>query len=124
MKEFTTKEKGMIKNTAKTVYPLYEKLYKLEEQMQVLATTIESQRNTIDTWEAGVMNLTGGYKSIELCDRELVQVGTNDKGKPINKANFKLKYEDTVLPPEDIANNDTPTATIETPNVETINTIQ
>ena len=100
-KEFTAKEKGMIKNTAKTVYPMYAKLYKLEEKLHDLQLEIEAQRNTINTWEAGVMNLTGGYTSMELCDRELIQVGTDDKGKAINKANFKLRYE-TVIPPENI----------------------
>ena len=39
---------------------------------------------------------------MDLCTRELIQVGTDDNGKAINKANFKLRYE-TVIPPEDIA---------------------
>lgn len=100
-KEFTTKEKGMIKNAAKAVYPMYAKLYKLEEKAQQLQDEIAAQRNTISTWEAGVMSLTGGYTSMDLCERELVQVGTDDKGRAINKANFKFRYE-TVIPPEDI----------------------
>jgi len=112
-KEFTAKEKGMIKNTAKTVYPMYAKLCKLEEKLKDLQIEVEAQRNTINTWEAGVMNLTGGYTSMDLCERELVQVGTDEKGKAINKANFKLRYE-TVIPPEDI----TPTPVHAAPTID------
>lgn len=102
-KEFTTREKGMIKNTAKTVYPLYEKLYKNEEKLKALADEIEDQRRIIENWEAGIRHLTGGFTTLELVDRELVVIGQKD-GKDIRKANFKLKYEDTVIPPYEEVN--------------------
>jgi len=99
-KEFTSREKGMIKNTAKAVYPLYEKLLKLEAQSQKLQLEIETQRNLINKWEAGVMDLTGGYKSTELVKKEMITVGEGEKA--IRKANYTFYYGDTVIPVEDI----------------------
>lgn len=96
-KEFTSREKGMIKSVAKTVYPMYAKLYKLQEQVRNLENEIELQQKAIDNWEKGVMDLTGGFTSMELVDREVVNVGKD--GKDIRKAIFKLRYEDTVIPP-------------------------
>ena len=96
-KEFTSREKGMIKSVAKTVYPMYAKLYKLQEQVRNLENEIEIQQKAIDNWEKGVMDLTGGFTSMELVDREVVNVGKD--GKDIRKAIFKLRYEDTVIPP-------------------------
>lgn len=102
-KEFTTREKGMIKNTAKTVYPMYAKLYKLKDQIEKLTDEYNQQEALIETWESGVKILTGGFTSMELCKRELIQIGVDEKtGKPINKANFKLRYEENVVP--DISN--------------------
>lgn len=96
-KEFTSREKGMIKSVAKTVYPMYAKLYKLQEQVRNLENEIEIQQKAIDNWEKGVMDLTGGFTSMELVEREVVNVGKD--GKDIRKAIFKLRYEDTVIPP-------------------------
>ncbi len=96
-KEFTSREKGMIKSVAKTVYPMYAKLYKLQEQVRNLEDEIEIQQKAIDNWEKGVMDLTGGFTSMELVEREVVNVGKD--GKDIRKAIFKLRYEDTVIPP-------------------------
>lgn len=96
-KEFTSREKGMIKSVAKTVYPMYVKLYKLQEQVKNLESAIEIQQKAIDNWEKGVMDLTGGFTSMELVEREVVNVGKD--GKDIRKAIFKLRYEDTVIPP-------------------------
>lgn len=101
-KEFTSREKGMIKSVAKTVYPMYAKLYKLQEQVRNLENEIEIQQKAIDNWEKGVMDLTGGFTSMELVEREVVNVGKD--GKDIRKANFKLKYEDTVIPPYEEVN--------------------
>ena len=96
-KEFTSREKGMIKSVAKTVYPMYARLYKLQEQVRNLESEIEIQQKAIDNWEKGVMDLTGGFTSMELVEREVVNVGKD--GKDIRKAIFKLRYEDTVIPP-------------------------
>ena len=96
-KEFTSREKGMIKSVAKTVYPMYARLYKLQEQVKNLEDEIEIQQKAIDNWEKGVMDLTGGFTSMELVEREVVNVGKD--GKDIRKAIFKLRYEDTVIPP-------------------------
>ena len=96
-KEFTSREKGMIKSVAKTVYPMYARLYKLQEQVRNLENEIEIQQKAIDNWEKGVMDLTGGFTSMELVEREVVNVGKD--GKDIRKAISKLRYEDTVIPP-------------------------
>ena len=96
-KEFTSREKGMIKTVAKAVYPYYAKLYKIQEQIDKLTNEATAQQQIIDNWEKGIMDLTGGYTTVELVDREVVNVGKD--GKDVRKAIFKLKYEDTVIPP-------------------------
>ena len=95
-KEFTSREKGMIKNAAKAVYPAFEKLLKLEEQAKKLNEEIEKQRNFVDQMEAGIMALTGGYRSTELIKKEMITVGEGEKA--VRKANYTFRYGDNVLP--------------------------
>lgn len=99
-KEFTSREKGMIKNAAKAVYPAFEKLLKLEEQAEKLNEEIGKQRNFVDQMEAGIMALTGGYRSTELIKKEMITVGEGEKA--VRKANYTFRYGDSVLPVEDI----------------------
>ena len=99
-KEFTSREKGMIKNVAKAVYPMYEKQLKLEEKAQVLQNEIETLRNQITKWEQGVMDLTGGYTSTELVKKEMVLCGEGEKA--VRKAVYNFYYGDNVLPVEDV----------------------
>jgi len=98
-KEFTSREKGMIKNAAKAVYPAFEKLLKLEEQARKLNEEIEKQRNFVDQMEAGIMALTNGYRSTELIKKEMITVGEGEKA--IRKANYTFRYGDNVIPVED-----------------------
>lgn len=100
-KEFTSREKGMIKNAAKAVYPAFEKLLKLEEEAKKLNEDIEKQRNFVDQMEAGIMALTGGYRSTELIKKEMITVGEGEKA--IRKASYTFRYGDNVLPIEDTA---------------------
>lgn len=97
-KEFTSREKGMIKNAAKAVYPAFETLLKLEEKAKKLNEDIEKQRNFVDQMEAGIMALTGGYRSTELIKKEMITVGEGEKA--IRKANYIFRYGDNVLPVE------------------------
>lgn len=99
-KEFTSREKGMIKNVAKAVYPMYEKQLKLEEKAQSLQNEIETLRNQITKWEQGVMDLTGGYTSTELVKKEMVLCGEGEKA--VRKAVYNFYYGDNVLPVEDV----------------------
>lgn len=99
-KEFTSREKGMIKNAAKAVYPAFEALLRLEEKARKLNEEIEKQRNFVDQMEAGIMALTGGYRSTELIKKEMITVGEGEKA--IRKANYTFRYGDNVLPVEDI----------------------
>ena len=99
-KEFTSREKGMIKNAAKAVYPAFETLLRLEEKARKLNEEIEKQRNFVDQMEAGIMALTGGYRSTELIKKEMITVGEGEKA--IRKANYTFRYGDNVLPVEDI----------------------
>ena len=99
-KELTFREKGMIKNAAKAVYPAFEKLLKLEEKANELNAEIEKQKTFVDKMEAGIMALTGGYRSTELIKKEMITVGEGEKA--IRKANYTFYYGDTVIPVEDI----------------------
>ena len=95
-KELTFREKGLIKNAAKAVYPAFEKLLKLEEKANELNAEIEKQKAFVDKMEAGIMELTGGYRSTELVKKEIILVGEGDKA--IRKANYTFYYGDNVLP--------------------------
>lgn len=99
-KEFTSREKGMIKNVAKSVYPMVEKKLKLVEKMENLQKEINELEGTIDKWEQGVMDLTGGYTSTELVKKEIITCGEGEKA--VRKAAYSFYYGDNVLPVEDI----------------------
>ena len=99
-KEFTSREKGMIKNVAKAVYPMVEKKLKLAEKAINLQTEIEDLEATINKWEQGVMDLTGGYTSTELVKKEIITCGEGEKA--VRKAAYSFYYGDNVLPVEDI----------------------
>ncbi len=117
-KEFTSREKGMIKNTARSVYPMYEKLLKMEEQLEKQQLAVENQRNLINQWEQGVMNMTGGYTSTELIAKKMITVGEGDKA--VRKAAYEFRYGDAVLPPEETVEQNTVETTCETNNNPTI----
>lgn len=99
-KEFTSREKGMIKNVAKAVYPAFESLLKLQKRADALNEEIEKQKSFIEKMEAGIMDLTGGYKSTDLVKKEMITVGEGEKA--IRKAFYSFYYGDTVIPVEDI----------------------
>ena len=112
-KEFTSREKGMIKNVAKAVYPMYEKKLKLIEKEKALKEEINNLEETINKWEQGVMDLTGGFSSVELVKKEIVTCGEGEKA--VRKAVYNFYYGDTVLPQDAGAEDALPEAT------ETIN---
>lgn len=99
-KEFTSREKGMIKNVAKAMYPMVEKKLKLAQQAMNLQFQIEELETTISKWEQGVMDLTGGYTSTELVKKEIITCGEGEKA--VRKAAYSFYYGDNVLPAEDI----------------------
>ena len=98
-KEFTSREKGMIKNVAKAVYPMVEKKLKLAEKAMELSQEIEDLEATINKWEQGVMDLTGGFTSTELVKKEMVLCGEGDKA--VRKAVYNFYYGENVLPQEE-----------------------
>ena len=102
-KEFTSREKGMIKNVAKAVYPMFEKKLKLIEKERALKEEIDELDATINKWEQGVMDLTGGYTSTELVKKEIVTCGEGEKA--IRKAVYGFYYGENVLPTEDNTTN-------------------
>ena len=95
-KEFTSREKGMIKNVAKAVYPMFEKKLKLIEKAEALKNEIDDLDATINKWEQGVMDLTGGHTSTELVKKEIVTCGEGEKA--VRKAVYSFYYGDNVLP--------------------------
>lgn len=99
-KEFTAREKGMIKATAKTVYPMYDKLQKKAVEIEQLQLEYETLNNQIKNWEAGVKDLTGGHTSYDLVKREFVQTGTDEKNRPIRKAVYSFRDEENIIPVE------------------------
>ena len=118
-KNFSKIEISVIKSTAKNVAPFVAKKAKvdvqieetkakiqkmLEEKLQKLEAEKAGYQSIIDSMNQAVKQITGGYTTEDLI--VITKEGTGqmgDNGKEIMKTCYNLKYPDTVIPAENIA---------------------
>ena len=116
MKTFSKIEISVIKSTAKNVAPFVakkakvdvqiaetkEKIQKmLEEKLQKLEAEKAGYQSIIDSLNASVKQITGGYTTEDLIT--VTKEGTGqmgENGKEIMKTVYALKYPETVIPVE------------------------
>ena len=119
-KTFSKIEISVIKSAAKNAAPYVAKKQKLdaqikeveekvaeqikkrvEEKVQKLEAEKAGYQAIIDSLNASVKQITGGYSTEELIDIKKEATGQMDQktGKEIFKTVYVLKYPDTVIPP-------------------------
>lgn len=115
MKEFSKIEINTIKSIAKNVAPYVAKKEKINQQIADVEETIRKKivekveklnvekktyQDIIDSMNATVKRITGGYTTEDLVEKKMEGTGKFDeKGKEIMKSYYTLKYPDTVVPP-------------------------
>lgn len=128
-KTFSKIEISVIKSAAKNAAPYVAKKAKLEAQINEVEEKVAEQirkradekiekikaemagyQSIIDSLNASVKQITGGYTTEDLVDIKKEATGSMDPktGKEIFKTVYALKYPETVVPPttEDIAGSD------------------
>jgi hypothetical protein len=98
--EFSKFKISAIKRTAQNVSKDVMAKEKLEKKIAELQSELKDTQLRIDAWQTPVKQMTGGYTTEDIIERELVHTGKFDKnGKEIITTRFNLKYPDTVVPP-------------------------
>ena len=128
-KTFSKIEISVIKSAAKNAAPYVAKKHKLEAQIKEVEEKVAEQirkraeekiekirlemngyQSIIDSLNASVKQITGGYTTEDLVDIKKEATGQMDQktGKEIFKTVYALKYPETVVPPttEDVAGSD------------------
>jgi metal-dependent amidase/aminoacylase/carboxypeptidase family protein len=119
-KTFSKIEISVIKSAAKNAAPYVAKKHKLEAQIKEVEEKVAEQirkraeekiekirlemngyQSIIDSLNASVKQITGGYTTEDLIDIKKEATGQMDQktGKEIFKTVYALKYPDTVVPP-------------------------
>ena len=128
-KTFSKIEISVIKSAAKNAAPYVAKKHKLEAQIKEVEEKVAEQirkraeekiekiklemngyQSIIDSLNASVKQITGGYTTEDLIDIKKEATGQMDQktGKEIFKTVYALKYPETVIPPttEGVAGSD------------------
>jgi len=119
-KTFSKIEISVIKSAAKNAAPYVAKKHKLEAQIKEVEEKVAEQirkraeekiekirlemngyQSIIDSLNASVKQITGGYTTEDLIDIKKEATGQMDQktGKEIFKTVYALKYPETVIPP-------------------------
>lgn len=92
MKELKSREISMVKRMFTINYPLYKEIERLEDKVKKLQDEINLKKQMIDANEAGIIALTGGYKSGDLVNCEYVLLYNDDNTPKMDKDNkYQLK---------------------------------
>lgn len=96
MKELTTREIAAVKRQFKNSLPALKKIEAIDKKIAALQEERDIQQAIIDGGEAGIMRLTGGYKSIDLitCTYE---PQFNEDGTPKMDKEGKYQIKNQVL---------------------------
>ena len=109
-KKFSKIEIAAIKRTAQNVAQFVTKKEKLNKKIEELEMEKQSLQPMIDAFQGPIKEMTGGYTTEDLVQREVVHTGKMDSktGKEIIQTRYVLKYPKTVVPPttEDVAGSD------------------
>lgn len=101
MKTFSSKEKLAIKRTAQNVDKYVTKKQKLLAKIEEFNKELEEINIIIDEWETPIKRITGGFTTTDLINKVLESY-TNKEGEVIKKNNFIFKYPDTIIPVEEV----------------------
>lgn len=105
--EFNQRHIATIKRTAQNVAPIVAKKQKVLTKIEQLKVEFEALTAEQESWEAAIKTMTGGYTTEDLVSR-IVETTINAEGKEIKTTKYVLKYPETVVPVETVAEDDTP----------------
>ncbi len=94
MRELKVREIAAIKRQFKNSLPILKKIESINKKIQQLTEEKELQQTILDGGEAGIIALTGGYKSTDLIDCKY-ELQYNEDGSPkMDKDNrYQLKSQ-------------------------------
>lgn len=104
--EFNQRHIATIKRTAQNVAPIVAKKQKVLTKIEQLKVEFEALTAEQESWEAAIKTMTGGYTTEDLVSR-IVETTINAEGKEIKTTKYVLKYPETVVPVETVAEDDT-----------------
>ena len=104
--EFNQRHIATIKRTAQNVAPIVAKKQKVLTKIEQLKVEFEALTAEQESWEAAIKTMTGGYTTEDLVSR-IVETTINAEGKEIKTTKYVLKYPETVVPIETVAEDDT-----------------
>jgi exonuclease VII small subunit len=119
MKTFKSYEKTTIKNAAKSAYPLRARIEKINKDIAALEEEKHSLDEQIDRIESSVVNITGGYTSLDLVERTVNEITKEDGTVTKSAAQYNWKYPETIIPPEEKTTTETTIPETEAPIDET-----
>lgn len=111
MRELTVREVAAVKRVFKNSLPALKKIETIDRKIAELQAEKEIQESIINAGEAGIMKMTGGYRSVDIIKCEYVPQ-FNEDGTP--KMDSEGKYQQkkqvlTLVPPVE------PTEEVEAP---------
>ena len=100
-KRFSKIEITAIKRTAQNVATFVTKKEKIDAKIAELEAEKASLQPMIDAFQGPIKDMTGGYTTEDLVQREVVKTGKLDPktGKEVVSIRYTLKYPETVVPP-------------------------
>ena len=98
-KKFSKIQIATIKKVAQLVSKDVVTKEKLQKKIVELQEEIAGTQVRIDGFQTPIKQITGGYTTEDLVEREVVHTGKlNDKGKEILQTKYNLKYPETIIP--------------------------
>lgn len=99
-KKFSKIEIAVIKRTAQNVSQFVTKKEKLDAKIAELQAEKAALQPIIDSFQGPIKEMTGGYTTEDLVQREVVHTGKMDSktGKEIIQTRYTLKYPETIIP--------------------------
>ena len=100
-KKFSKIEIAVLKRTAQNVSQFVTKKERIDAKIAELENEKASLQPIIDSFQGPIKEMTGGFTTEDLVQREVVKTGKIDPktGKEILQTRFMLKYPETVIPP-------------------------
>ena len=100
-KKFSKIEIAAIKRTAQNVATFVTKKERIDAKIAELEAEKKALQPMIDAFQGPIKEMTGGYTTEDLVQREVVKTGKFDQktGKEIIQTRYTLKYPETVVPP-------------------------
>lgn len=96
MKDLTVRQIAAIKRQFKTSLPALKKIASIDKKIAELQEEKELQQTILDGGEAGIIAMTGGYRSIDLIHCEYVPK-FNEDGTPKMDKDGKYQLKEQVL---------------------------